>query len=133
MWVMVLVLAAMLAIIILMLLAGTKVKIHGNSIRLGLRTYSAEDIMRHRFLVRVCHKSPAEYDTELNVFIPRTRYPSRKKAWVVELEVFTADGEYIRKHLLKKPTEYAAEKLATELKHCLAPQLIPHTNEGGSI
>lgn len=116
MWVMALVLIAIIAAAILILLTGTKVKINSRGIKMGFCTYTNEDIRRHHFSVKICHKSPAEYDSELNAFIPRAGAPpSHRPKWIVELEVFDSNGQHIRKHFFQKPNERAAKKLAAEL------------------
>lgn len=123
MWMIVPALLAVVAVAIAILLVGSAVKIKKSGIKMGFRTYTQEDILRHRFSVRVCHKSPAEYDAELNGFVPRMGAPpSHKKAWAVEVEVFDESGKFIRKHLLQKPNEREAEKLAIELKRGFALQ-----------
>lgn len=125
MWMIALVLLAIIAVTIRVLFVGNKVKIKNGSVTMGLRTYTQEDILCHRFSVKVCHKSPAECDAELGSFIPRMGAPpSHKKIWAVEMEVFDSTGQYIRKHLLQKPSECEAEKLAMELKRGLVSQMI---------
>ncbi|MDL2210303.1 hypothetical protein LJC26_05825 [Desulfovibrio sp. OttesenSCG-928-O18] len=116
-----LVLLAMLAVMIPILLAGTRVKIDNSGIKMGVRTYINEDIECHQFSVNVRHTSPAEYASELNVHIPWTSTPfSHRARWIVELDVFDVSGLYLRRHLLQRPSERAAEKLAAELRHALA-------------
>lgn len=125
MWMIAPVLLVIIAAAIIILLSGSIVSIKDNRIKMGFRTYTRKDILRHRFSVKVLHKSPAEYDAELGNFIPRMGAPpSHKKKWVVEVEVFDCNGQYIRKHLLQKPSECAAEKLEMELKRGFASQLI---------
>lgn len=125
MWMILYILLPIAAVAILILLAGTAVRINDRGIRLGFRRYCEEDISHHWFLVKVCHKSPAEYYKELNAFIPTKVPPSHKKTWAVELRVFDGEGQFMRTHLLKKPNEHGAETLARELTQRLAPRLMP--------
>ncbi|MDL2225040.1 hypothetical protein LJC20_02380 [Eubacteriales bacterium OttesenSCG-928-M02] len=132
MWIIILVLIAVLVVAISILLMGTKVKVNNNGIKTGLRTYTNEDILQHRFAVNVLHKSPAEYAAEHNSRLPWTGAPpSHKRKWSVELVVFDSNDQYIRTHDFQKPNEHAAEKLATELKSRLASQLILATDNDG--
>lgn len=121
MWGTALVLSAVIAAAIAILWIGTRVRVDGSGIKMGLRTYTNEEIMRHRFSVEVSHKSPAEYASERNVHMPRPL--SHKPKWCVELCVFDSGGQYLRTHLLQKPNKRTAEELAAELKRGLALRL----------
>lgn len=121
MWTLALFLGLMAFAALSLLFFGSRVKIDGRGIKMGFRTYTAQDIMRHSFLVTVRHKSPAEYFAKLNIWLPwLAAPPSRKPKWFVELEVFDSTGKYIRKHSMPRASEGAAKKLEMELNEALA-------------